>query len=692
MNPQPNPRNPRGAAPKGATPPKLPRKRSRKGRFVFFLALMLLTVWGVNTLLRRSTDRFERGWGPRWGEDIRRAPQEQRPAPEWTQPARTPRAPRPEPEEVAGPRAAPPSASTPGGIYSRSVTVELSAAAAGATIRFTLDGSEPAAGSREYSGPLTFDDTTLLKAKSFEPGLAPSVTVARTYTLLDSNLDGFTSNLPLVIINAFDQPITKPESIDASLTVIDPGQGRSELPGTSHFEGRCQIKLRGYSSLRFPKRSFSVKTCDDSGRPIDTSILGFPADSDWVLYAPYPDKTLMRDVLAYELSNKMGRWAARTRFVEVFLNRQANKLAKRDYMGVYVFEEKVKRAKHRVNIHKLTKDDDSEPEITGGYLIERDHTTPPMDGGFAYDIERGFRTGRGMHLFYVDPKESEITSAQKKWLTQYLNRFEKALYGSNFKDPDEGYAKYLDVDSFIDQFWIVEMSKNIDGFRYSCYMFKDRGDKLRLEPIWDWNLSFGNANYHQGWMTDNWYWRLLRENEVSWYRRLSQDPEFMQRVIDRWTELRATFFAPDYLAGRIDAMAAELEEAQARNFQRWPILGEHVHPNWFVGGSFEEEVKWMKRWIRERVEWIDNQFVSPPVVSRKRGEAIDMSADHGTIFFTTDGSDPRLAGGEASSKAREFEEPVTLHSGTRIIARVRSDSRWSGPVVLSPRGASARAR
>lgn len=581
----------------------------------------------------------------------------------------------------------------PGGVYSGKITVELSAPAPGAAIRFTLDGSEPDAGSREYSEPLTIDDTTLLKAKAFEAGLAPSVTVARTYTLLDSNLDGFTSNLPLVIINAFDQPITKAESIGGSLTVIDPGEGRSSLPGPSHYGGRCEIKLRGYSSLRFPKRSFNVKTCDDSGQPTEASILGFPADSDWVLYAPYPDKTLMRDVLAYELSNKMGRWAARTRFVEVFLNRQSNKLAKRDYMGVYVFEEKVKRAKHRVNIQKLAKDHESEPDITGGYLIERDHTSPPMDAGFAFEsMERGFRTSRGMHLFYVDPKEADITSAQKKWLTRYLNQLEKALYGSDFADPEEGYAKYLDVDSFIDQFWIVEMSKNIDGFRYSCYMFKDRGGKLRLEPIWDWNLSFGNANYHEGWMTDRWYWRLLRENEVSWYKRLRQDPEFMQRVVDRWAELRASIFAPEYLHRRIDEMAAELQEAQARNFQRWPILGEHVHPNYFVGDSFEEEVKWMKRWIRERIEWIDSQFTAPPVVSRKRGDAIGMSAKSGTIYFTTDGSDPRLAGGEVSPKAREFDEPVTLRAGSRIVARVRTDAGWSGPAVLGERGASAHAR
>lgn len=462
------------------------------------LAVTLLVLFAANSLWQSYKHPFDRGWGPRRGEDVVEQPwnrgggQESRDVTRPTRPAKV------KPEKVTGPRADPPTVSTPGGIYKDDLTVELSAAPS-AIIRYTLDGTEPTTASSEYLGPITISDTTLLKTKAFEAEIAPSVTVARTYTMLDSNLDGFTSNLPLVVINAFGQPIIKAESIDASLTVVDTGGARSSLPATSHFEGRCEIKLRGYSSLRNPKRSFTVKTRNDSGEALDAPILGFPPESDWVLYAPYQDKTMMRDVLAYELSNEMGRYAARTRFVEVFLNRQGNKLAKRDYLGVYVFEEKIKRGKDRVAIHQLTPEDDSEPNISGGYIFKRDHSSPPMDVSFAFEeFERGFRTGRGLHLFFVDPKEEDITAKQKTWLTRYLNSFEKALYGPNYRDPEEGYAKYLDVDSFIDQFWIVELSKNVDGFRYSCYMFKDRGGKIRMEPIWDWNLSFGNANYHEG--------------------------------------------------------------------------------------------------------------------------------------------------------------------------------------------------
>lgn len=605
--------------------------------------------------------------------------------------AMSPTAQRPkvDPEKIAGPRAVPPVISEPSGVFRDEVTISIKAAGPAAQVRYTLDGADPTAASPAYAGPLTFSRTTLVKAKAFEPDQAPSPTVTRTYTILDENLGNFSSNLPLVIINAFGQQIRKETEATVSLRVVDSGSDRISLTDGAGFDGPCDIKFRGYSSLRFPKRSFTIKLQDGNGQRQEETLLGMPKDSHWVLYAPYSDKTLMRDVLAYELSNRMGRYAARTRFVEVFLNRNSDKLSKRDYMGVYVLEEKIKRSPDRVNIAKLTPDDQNEPNISGGYIFKRDHSNPPMDAPYrAFDEGNGFRTSRGVHLFFVDPEESELTPAQRSYLARYVSQFERALYGPDFRSPSEGYAKYLDVDSFIDQFWIVELSKNVDGFRYSCYMTKDRGGKIRMEPIWDWNLSFGNANYHQGWMPERWYWRLLRENEISWYRRLSQDPDFVQRLTDRWTELRKSVFEPEFLVSRIDQIAEQLAEAQKRNFQRWPILGQSVNPNWFVGDSFQDEVSWMKHWIRERIAWIDSQFLAPPSFlqgeeSLKAGRTIRLETAAGEIFFTLDGSDPRLPGGEVSARARPYREPFVLEPGTQLFARVRGEDGWSGPLLSS---------
>ena len=601
----------------------------------------------------------------------------------------------------------PPSFSKPGGVYNDKVSVDLRAKSSSAVIRYTLDGSEPTNSSSVYSEPIVISNSALVRAKTFESGVA-SPTVSQTYTMLGDDLASFSSNLPLVIITTFGQRISRESKVPVSARFIDTKNGRSSLLGAASFDGRGDINYRGYSSLRFPKRSYTFKTRDDSDNSLKVPILGFPADSDWVLYAPYSDKTLMRDVLAYELSNKMGRYAARTKFVEVFLNRAANKLTRRDYLGVYVFEEKIKRAKDRVNITALKPEDNAEPNITGGYIFKRDHIGPPGDMPMrmfrpdfqsSSEEETGFRTSRGLRLLYVEPKERDLTPEQKSWLKGYLNQFERALNGPNFMSPTQGYAKYLDVDSFIDQHWIVEMSKNVDGFRYSCYMHKDRGGKIKVEPLWDWNLSFGNANYHEGWMTENWYWPLLRQNEIRWVERLLQDPDFAQRRIDRWGELRKTHFDPAKILARIDELAALLNEAQVRNYQRWPVLGQSVNPNWYVGDTYAEEIKWMKQWIQRRIAWIDSQFLPPPTMTPKQGPVepgtkLSMRGGGGKIYFTTDGTDPRLPGGAPSPKARLYTTPVVLNENTQVFARTHRDEEWSSPVqsrflVNSPKQTNA---
>jgi hypothetical protein len=413
-----------------------------------------------------------------------------------------------------------------------------------------------------------------------------------------------------------------------------------------------------------------------------------------VLYAPYVDKTLMRDVLGYELSNMMGRYAPRTRFVEVFIHYSAGKLTYRDYAGVYVLVEKIKRGKERVNIAKLDPEDNEEPDISGGYILKRDHGAsgggrggsphrPPNDG-------IGFVTPRGLHLFYVEPDEEDLTPAQQKWITRYFADFERALHGSKFKDPTEGYEKYLDVDAFIDHFWLVEMTKNIDGFRYSAYVHKPRGGKITVGPAWDWNLSFGNADYYDASDPRGWYYENLRDREISWIYRLKQDPEFNQRLFDRWAELRRETITPEKLLARMDAIRSQLQESQARNFRRWPVLGRQIKPNEYVGPTFDAEVNWMKIWAKDRIAWLDQQMPRPPKASRPPGRVaagtkVTLSPDgtSGEIYYTLDGADPRAKGGATSNAARKYDGAITIQKETRLMARLRRGQNWSGPIAIS---------
>lgn len=599
----------------------------------------------------------------------------------------------------------------------------------------------------------------------------PSFAATRTDIRADAEVAAFDSNLPLVFISTSARPIQRDAKTAVSMKITRLKGGRSSLAAPADYEGRGNINLRGNTSLRYPKRSYHLETRKETGEPLKVSLLGMPKESDWVLYAPYSDKTLIRDVLAYELSNKMGQYAPRTRFVELFIS-YSDKVTMQDYMGVYVLEEKIKRGKDRVSITKLGAQESKEPEISGGYIFKKDHLDklggigaptelgmpdhrggsstrsgfPTGPGGFpakpegflkpngssfsfnaGQSIPRklgGSRSGRrpantpnsnlemivteepflsgsnednissslgfnsraDNQFFYVDPKPDAITAPQKAWLKRYIGNVERALYGPEFRDPATGYQAFIDADSFIDHHLLVEATKNVDGFRFSTFYYKDRGGKVKMGPIWDWNLAFGNVNGKQGWLPRYWYWPQLDDNQYVWFRRLFQDPDFGQKYVDRWAVLRTNVFATSNVLARVDQLAATLKEAQGRNFQRWPILGRTVWPNHFVGSSWQEEIDWLKNYIETRFAWIDDQFVAPPALLLKPGPvppniklALTSSSSAAKIYYTLDGSDPRASGGKPAPSAKLYEAPLALAENTKLFARAFEKNLWSSP-------------
>jgi len=295
----------------------------------------------------------------------------------------------------------------------------------------------------------------------------------------------------------------------------------------------------------------------------------------------------------------------------------------------------------------------------------------------------GFVTSNANSFFFVEPKPAKISAAQRAWLTNYLNRFEAALYGNDFRNPTNGYAAFIDVDSFIDHHLFVEATKNVDGFRFSTFFTKERGGKLKMEPIWDWNLAFGNAKGKQGYAPEHWLWPQLNDQQYSWFRRLFEDPDFGQRYVDRWAQWRTNVFATSNLLTRVDELAAALKEPAARNFERWPILGAAVEPEYFAGKTYDEEIQYLKTWITNRFAWMDEQFVPPPVVSTASAptNTLSFTATAGQVYYTLDGSDPRLTNGNVSGAAQVYQAPVAVTNAAKIVARTRKQNNWSSPVA-----------
>ncbi|HAK95727.1 MAG TPA: hypothetical protein DCM87_12205 [Planctomycetes bacterium] len=562
------------------------------------------------------------------------------------------------------------------GVYTSAFSLALSSPAPGAVIRYTLSwsASVPSENWSVYASPLSISQNAIVRARVYAPNAVPSRIVTHSYTRLDATTAAFTSNLPLVVINTFGLSIPSEPRIPGFMQVFAADGARTPLNSPPQFQSVIGIEQRGSSSSGFPKKQWSVELWDEHGLDYNASILGFPRESDWILYGPYSDKSLMRNVLAYGFSNEIGTYAVRTRFVEVFLKTAVGTLTYADYVGVYVFMEKIKRDEDRLDIAKLLPSQNTQPDVTGGYILKVDRLDPG-------DV--GFSTARGTAFCYVTPKELEITTAQKAYIKGYLDAFESALFGAAFTNPTTGYAAYIDVDSFIDHFLLTELAKNIDGYRLSTFFHKDRGGKLVSGPIWDFNLSLGNANYADGWITTGWYLDLTSSGAAPWWKRLRQDPEFLQKTIDRWTAVSRKQLATSAMLARVDAWADVLLESQARNFVRWPILGVYVWPNWYVAPTWQAELDWMKNWMSGRASWITGNYLVAPTLSHPGGIVpsgfkFTISTPTGAIYYTLDGADPRLAGGAIAPSAILYSGAITVTDNTIVRTRAKLNAQWSG--------------
>lgn len=410
--------------------------------------------------------------------------------------------------------------------------------------------------------------------------------------------------LPQLQINTNGNSIVDEPKIDAAFSIIEAGE--------ETFIGNMAIEIRGSSSQQFPKKSYGFETRDTENEDLDVPLLGFPEEEDWILYAPYSDKALVRNHLIYELSNDMGRYASRTKLVDVFLNG--------NYNGIYVFMEKLKRDDNRIDINKLKDDENSGEDLTGGYILKLDKADGPLE--WLYTSTNSFPSsfeplnatgGQQINFLYEDPDQEDITDEQKTYISEYVTAFETALASDDFTDPDLGYRSYIDTGSFIDFFLLNEISNNVDGYRLSTWLTKDKNEKLKMGPIWDFNLAFGNANYCGGGATDVWAYRFNERCSSDtwqvpfWWERLLQDPAFVAELQSRWDILRNSTFSENFMFEKIDGYATQMNASGSinSNFSIWLVLGIYVWPNNFIGQSHTEEIDYMKDWINARLQWLD---------------------------------------------------------------------------------------
>lgn len=373
--------------------------------------------------------------------------------------------------------------------------------------------------------------------------------------------------------------------VPGTIVFEDPDGLYSSVPTR---EGRMGIRGRGNTSWNFEKKSWKVKLDEKQ------SVFGLPADKDWALLANYSDKSLLRNMVAMELSRIVGmHWTPAMVSCEVYLNGE--------YQGCYVLAEHKEVSGHKVDITPATAQDNEGEAVTGDYYIEIDgHQDEPF----------WFWTGVGIPVMLKDPNEP--TDAQKAYVRKLFSDFETTLYADDFADPVTGYARFIDVGSFIKYFIVQELAKNVDGnLRSSTYLAKHRGGKMEMYHLWDFDIAFGNCNYfpdfwpgtdntYQGWFVKD-YINASRKSD-GWYGRLFQDPAFLAAVRAEWNRVLPQLQrVPDY----IDQQAELLGKAVDRNFERWPILGKKVWPNVVAPSTYQGEIDYLKDFYVNRLFWMD---------------------------------------------------------------------------------------
>ena len=373
--------------------------------------------------------------------------------------------------------------------------------------------------------------------------------------------------------------------------------------------------------------------------------------------APNPqfDETLIDNTFMFQLQRQMGHWSPDFQYVEMYVNQDGDDVTAADYVGLYVVVEKPERGNGRIDIPRFASDGSQ-----GGWILEINrmdsisedgelpknfHTAGPNgvlqtprdlsnSSSVGDDIPRQYNA----YINFEDPNPREVTEPQRIAIEQWFQQMEDVLYdrvpGVAWNDPLDGYAKYIDVDSFIDYLILNNLSHNGDGLLLSMWLYNPdpAGDgKLTFGPIWDVDLgSFSGSPTAE----------LMRNADRLWYARLFRDPDFAQRYVDRWHELRGGVLSDENVDLLIDGLFTTIGQTTAvrDGVRDWP-----------------RRLTNLKSWLAQRTKAIDNSSrdlpeFNPPPGHVDMGTPVLISSGDGTVYFTTDGSDPRLPGGDISPR------------------------------------------
>ena len=392
--------------------------------------------------------------------------------------------------------------------------------------------------------------------------------------------------------------VDKKNYIKGTVVIEDPAGMYWDTPRLELKMTKDGIRGRGNTTWDMPKKPYKMKF--DS----KVSIFGLGEDKEWVILANYADKTLLRNVVAMKLSEIVGMpWTPAMLPVEVYMNG--------NYLGCYTFSEHKKVSEHRVDLDIVGESDISGDAVTGDYYMEIEQNQDETTCFYTQVC--------GIPMMFSEPEVP--TAAQLQYVKEYFRQAETALRSSNFTDPDTGWQKYIDIETFAKAYLVNELTKNIDGnMRKSSFITKKKNDKFQMYHLWDYDLALGNCNYlddefgasdgPEGWFIKDYTWARYSPlgYHHQWFTILTKDPAFCAKVKEIWN---THYDELKNIPGFIDQMAAYMKDAQKRNFEKWNILNTHVWPNVVVTGSYQGEIDYLKSFYTSRFNWLDGRINVP---------------------------------------------------------------------------------
>lgn len=434
------------------------------------------------------------------------------------------------------------------------------------------------------------------------------------------------TNLPIVWLDVDGQYIDRYERITAQMKIIHNGDGRLNYADTiAHpgqhidYDGYVALRYRGNSSFGMgDKKPYSFRPLtaplEAGGVKKKANILGMGKDNNWALLAPYSDKSMMRDLLAFELARPWMEYAPQGRYCELFLDGI--------YYGVYILSEVVSKGNHRLD---LPDPGDSGDDLTGGYIMEIDRADeathvskyhPVSNNGSPYN-------NRYIYFQYQSPDYEELSTDQVKYINSRIDKMENVLW--NYRPSGQStYEEYLDVTNFIDYQLAMELGHNVDAYRLSGKFFKrrDSEDPRFKMVVWDMNLAYGNADYYEAWRTDTW---MYKSNNILygsgdtylipfWWYKLNSNADYVTALKKRWAQYRRSNLREQHIMAVVDSLASVLTSngAEQRNSTAWPRWGRYVWPNYYIAVNYADEVRYLKQWISDRIAWMDKQLNYDP--------------------------------------------------------------------------------